>query len=805
MDQFKKFLPHLLVLAGFVILSLFYFSPVLQGKQIFQSDIVQYIGMSKQQNDFREQTGEETYWTDAAFGGMPTFQLGAKFPHNYVKNLDLALRFLPRPADYLFLYFIGFYILLLCMRLNWKLAFLGSLAFGFSTYLIIILGVGHNAKAHAIAYMPLVLAGIIAVFRNRNMWSFLLLTVAMALEIQANHFQMTYYLLLLVVILGVAYLVDAFRKGMIPNFFKSIGVMVVAVVIAIAANATLLLSTQEYTAHSTRGKTGLTINPDGTTKEASGLSFDYITQYSYGIWESFDLFIPRFMGGGNSENVGTDSNIYNAIIKMGASPAQATDFAKNAPLYWGDQPIVAAPAYIGASVIFLFIFALFLVRGRLKWWIVGASILALMLSWGKNFSFLTEFFIEYVPLYNKFRAISSIQVIIELCVPLMAIFGLSRLFSEKLQKEEKLDALKWTGIITGGILLLFLLFKSILFDFAGASDSYYRENFGLDFMRALKDDRKAVFTNDILRSLLLVGFAVAGIWAYLNNKLKKDFLIAGFAILFLADLLPVDFRYVNKEDFVNARVMNQPYQQTQADAQILQDNSHYRVFDVSGDPFNSGRASYFHNALGGYHAAKPGRMQDIYDFYISQNDMDILNMLNVKYFIIPTQDGAPQAQQNPEAFGNAWLVNKIQWVPDANTAIQSLKETDLQKVAVIESDFKPEVSENFSKENTASIQLETYQPDHLTYRFQANSPQFAVFSETYYQPGWNAYIDGNPASHVRVDYLLRGMNIPAGDHTIEFKFEPAVIQTGGTITMISAILIGLILLGGIGLELKKRR
>ncbi len=803
MDQLKKFLPHLLVLAGFIILSLFYFSPVLQGKQIFQSDIVQYLGMAKQQNDFREQTGKETYWTDSAFGGMPTFQLGAKYPHNYIKELDLAMRFLPRPADYLFLYFLGFYILLLCMKLDWKLAFLGSLAFGFSTYLIIILGVGHNAKAHAIAYMPMVLAGIIAIFRNRNIWSFLLLTVAMALEIQANHFQMTYYLLLLVIVLGIAYLVDYYRKGLLSSFFKSIGVMIVAVVIAVAANATLLLATQEYTAHSTRGETGLTINPDGSEKRAEGLTFDYITQYSYGIAETLDLFIPGFMGGSN-ENIGTDSNLYNELVKMGVSPAQAKGFTESAPTYWGQQPIVAAPAYIGAAVLFLFIFALFLIRGRLKWWIIGASVLALLLSWGKNFGFLTEFFIDVVPLYNKFRAVSSIQVIIELCVPIMAVFGLYKLFDRKIHSEEKLDALKWTGIITGGLILFLLLFKSILFDFSGLRDSQYSQQFGMDFMRALREDRKTIYTNDSLRSLLFVGLCVALIWAFLKEKLSRNLVIAGFAVIFLADLLPIDTRYVNKDDFVNARVMNQPYQQTQADAQILQDTSHYRVFDVSGDPFNSSRASYFHNSLGGYHAAKPGRIQDIYDFYIAQNNMEILNMLNTKYFIIPTQEGNPQAQQNPEAFGNAWLVQNIQMEPSANEAIKALDKVDLKNTAVIEKDFKSDLDFGNNYSGNGSIELVEYQPNHLKYSFNSDSEQFAVFSEMYYQPGWNAYIDGKEANHVRVDYVLRGMKIPAGKHTIEFKFEPQVIQTGGTITMVSCILIGLILIGGLGLELKKR-
>lgn len=803
MAKLKQFLPHLLVLAGFIVLSLFYFNPVLQGKEIFQSDIVQYIGMAQEQKDFRAETGEEPYWTDAAFGGMPTYQLGAYYPHNYVKKLDTVLRFLPRPADYLFLYFIGFYILLLCMKVDYKLAFLGSIAFGFSTYLIIILGIGHNSKAHAIAYMPMVLAGIIAIFRNRNIWSFLLLTIAMALEIQANHFQMTYYLLLLVIILGIAYLIDAYRKKVISNYFKSLAIMVVAVVLAIAANATNLLATSEYTQFSTRGDSELSIQPDGSPKEKSGLGFDYITSYSYGILESFNLMVPRFMGGGSSENIGKDSSIYDELRKIGASPVQAAGFAENAPTYWGDQPYVGAPAYIGASVIFLFVFALFLIRGRLKWWIVGGSILALLLSWGKNFEFLTRFFIEFVPLYDKFRAITSIQVILELCLPLLAVIGLCKLFQNDLNKDEKRYALKWSSIITGGLLLLFLLFKSILFDFSGANDAMYSQQFGMDFMKALEEDRKSIFTSDVIRSLILVLIAAGLIWAYLKSRINKNLVIGGLVILILVDLIGVDRRYVNEEDFVKAREMEQPFEKMAADAAILEDKSHYRVFDVSGDPINTGRTSYYHNALGGYHAAKPGRIQDLFDFYISQNNMKILSMLNVKYFIVPTEEGA-QAQQNPEAFGNAWLVEDIEWVSTQNEEILSLEEIDPENTAVINSKFRDMVNENFSFEPDAEIELVTYQPNELKYEFSADSNQFAVFSENYYQPGWQAYIDGKPVPHVQVNYVLRGMNLPAGNHEIVFKFEPEVVNTGSTIALISSILIGLVLIGGIGFEFKKR-
>lgn len=804
MANLKKFLPHLLVLVGFVIVSLFYFSPVLEGKKIFQSDIVQYIGMAKEQNDFRDQTGQEPYWTDSAFGGMPTFQLGAYYPHNYVKKLDSVLRFLPRPADYLFLYFIGFYILLLCLKLDFRLAFLGALAFGFSTYLIIILGVGHNAKAHAIAYMPMVLGGIILTFRQKYLWGFLVLAIGMALQIGANHFQMTYYLLLLVIVLGIAYLIDAYRKNILPKFFKALGVMVVAVILAIGANATNLLATQEYTAHSTRGDTGLTIAPDGSDKPAAGLTYDYITEYSYGVMESFNLFAPRFMGGSNAEDIGKDSEIYDSLLKLGASPAQAANFTENAPTYWGDQPYVGAPAYIGATVLFLFIFALYLVRGRLKWWIVGGSVLALILSWGKNFEFFTEFFINYVPLYSKFRAVSSIQVIIELCVPVLAVFGLYKLFDPKLQKEVKVHALKWSGIIVGGIGIALLLFRSVLFDFSGAGDSALIQQMGADFVRSLKADRQAIYTEDLIRSLIFSALTAAALWLYIEKKITQNWLVPALALLILIDLIPVDKRYVNDDDFVSARQMDRPFQPNAADQQILQDDAHYRVFDVSGSPFNTGRTSYFHNAIGGYHAAKPGRMQDLYDFYISQNNMEILNMLNAKYFIVPSEGGQPQAQQNPNAFGNAWFVKDIIWVESANAEILNLNEVDLQNTAVINSEFKNEVSEDFKATENAEIQLQSYQPNELVYETNASSPQFAVFSEMYYQPGWQAYLDGEEVDHVRANYVLRAMNIPAGEHTVTFRFEPEVVNTGSSIALASSIILVLIILGGFYYKSRKR-
>ncbi|MAB39645.1 MAG: hypothetical protein CL528_05325 [Aequorivita sp.] len=804
--NYKKLVPHLVVFVLFIVASLAYFNPVLQGKKIFQSDIVQYTGMAKQQNDFREATGEETYWTDAAFGGMPTYQLGAKYPNNYIKQLDLAIRFLPRPADYLFLYFIGMYILFLVLKVDYKLAFLGALAFGFSTYLIIILGVGHNAKAHAIAYMPFVLSGIFLTFRGKYLWGFLLLTVSMGLELVANHFQMTYYLMLLVVIIGIVYLIDAFKKKMLPHYFKAVGIMMVAVIISIGLNATNILATKEYADTSTRGKTELTVNADGTPKDnKTGLDYDYITEYSYGRLESFNLFIPRFMGGSSSEAFPKDSKTVESLMRMGASAQEANQVLNQIPMYWGEQTYVGAPAYIGAIVIFLAVLALFLVRGRLKWWVVAGFILTLLLSWGDNFKGLTQFFIDYVPMYDKFRAVSSIQVIIELILPILAIVGLHQFFSHFEKEDEKKKALLWSTGIVGGITLIFILFKTTLFDFASPYDSYFREEMGLPFLEAIREDRMSLFTSDAIRSLIFVLLTAAVLWFFIKGTVKKGLAVAALCILVLVDLVGVDRRYVDEEDFVQAKLVEEPFQKNGADMQILEDDGHYRVYDAAANAFNSGRASYYHNALGGYHAAKPGRMQDLFEFYISQGNIGILNMMNVRYIITQTKNGGPVAQRNPYANGDAWFVENVLPAENANEEIQLLDSLDTKRTAVINKEFLSKIpNQKIERDSTATIELFTYQPNHLVYEASTKSPQLAVFSEVYYPKGWNAYINGKPAEYFRANYVLRAMVIPAGNNKIEFKFEPKVIQTGSTISLVSSIIFLLILLSGLYFAFRKK-
>ena len=805
MNKFKRFLPHLYVIIGFVVVSLFYFYPVLQGKQISQSDIVQYTGMAKEQNDFRDQTGEEPYWTNSAFGGMPTYQLGAKYPHNYVKSVDSLLRFLPRPADYLFLYFLGFYILLCVLKIDPLKAFFGALAFGFSTYLIIILGVGHNAKAHAIAYMPLVVAGVLLVFQKRYIVGGLLTMVAAALEIQANHFQMTYYLLLLLLIISAYYFYLFIKEKDFSAIGKSIGVFVVAGLLALGSNATNLLATAEYTEFSTRGANELTFAPNGEKVESkSGMSYEYITEYSYGIAESFNLIAPRIFGGGNAEKLGKDSAMYELFIQLGAPEADALDYANNAPTYWGDQPIVAAPAYIGAVVFFLFVLGMFTEKRKLKFAFLTGAIVSLMLSWGKNFPLLTDFFIDYVPLYNKFRAVSSIQVILELCIPTLAIMGLYSFF--KTEKEEQWKALWKAAAIAIGVLALLFIGQG-MFNFAGGNDDYYRQAYGeigQPFVEALIEDRKSMFTADLLRSIGFFAVVFGLLWLSLKDKLIQTNTVLLVGLVMVFDLFVIGKNYVNADDFVNAREVMEPFQASAADQRIKEDKDiHFRVFEPS-QGMAGARTSYFHKAIGGYSAVKPQRMQQLYDYQIANNNIKVLNMLNVKYVIQTTEEGQPIPLQNPEANGNAWFVSKLKIVQNADEEMKALNSLNTKEEAVWEKPtmFKGFIQSSYVKDSLATIKLEEYKPNYLKYTSQNVNKGLAVFSEIYYPKGWKVTIDGKEAEMIRVNYVLRALEIPAGKHTIEFKFEPEVVKTGSTITMFSSIGMLLLLLGGIYFERK---
>jgi hypothetical protein len=620
----------------------------------------------------------------------------------------------------------------------------------------------------------------------------------------ANHFQMTYYLMLLCIVIVIANAVASFKSDELKFFLKASLSFIPAIILAILLNITNLLATQEYAETSTRGDTGLTIEPNGTQKVKSGLDYDYITEYSYGILETFNLFIPRFMGGSSSESLDQDSEVYKELISMGASPVQALEFSKNLPTYWGDQTFIGAPAYIGAGVIYLFVLALFLTKGRIKWWIIGGSLLTLALSWGDNFSLLTKLFIEVMPFYDKFRAVSSIQVIIEFCLPILAILGLVRLLDSNVSYSDKWEALKKTTLILGGLSVLFLLLKSALFDFSGINDGRYAEQYGAKFIRALKEDRKAMFTTDTIRSLVFVLLIAGAIYLYLKEKLKRPVFIGLIGIFVLVDLIGVNNRYVNEEDFVAASVMERPFQANQADLQIQKDTSHFRVYDLTSNPLNSARASYFHNSIGGYHAAKPGRMQELFDFYIYDGKQSILNMLNVKYFIF-SDEGKPVVQQNRDHLGNAWFVNEVVTVENANQAILALDSINPSTTAIVEQNQFDVPEQTYDVQFSDEIRLTSYKENELIYDYESEGERLVLFSELYYPQGWNVTIDGQETEHFRANYVLRALQVPAGKHQITFSFEPEVVKLGGTITLASFIVLMLIILGGLGYQYKRKQ
>lgn len=802
--KLNKLFPYIIAVAIFVIASLIYFHPVLKGQKIAQSDITQFRGMAKEIADYRTAKDTEPYWTGASFSGMPAYQISAYYPYDFLRSLDRVLRFLPRPADYTFLYFLSFFVLMMSLKVKWRLAILGALSFGFSTYLIIIFIPGHNAKAHAIAYMPLVLAGVLWVFQQKYVLGFITTGLAMALEIYTNHIQMTYYLGFCLLILGIVEFINAVKEKIVLTFIKQAIIIMAAVALGIGANASRLMAMNEYAEYSTRGKSELTINPDGSAKEATkGLDKAYITQYSYAKLETFNLFVPRFMGGGTTEQLDESSNFYQLIEKK-AGKKVAKDYSQQVLTYWGDQPIVEAPAYIGAVIFFLFFLGVFLVKGRLKQWLVAATIFSILLSWGRNFEGLTNFFIDYIPLYNKFRAVSSVQVIAELCVPILGVLALKEFFSSELSVEKKRKALEKAVIVFGGLVLFGFIFAHIFSTFEGIRDANYNDLPGL--LDAVIADRKSMLLMDTIRSLVLVIFSGAILWFFLKNKFKQSYAIIALGVLILFDLISIDKNYLSEEDFKASRKVEKPFTASNADKQILKDKTHYRVANFATDPMQDGSTSYFHQSIGGYHAAKMGRYSELFQYQIAKNNMQVLNMLNTKYFIVPDDKEVKQAQLNPDANGNAWFVKNIKFVNSANAEIKALDSLNTKNTVVID---KRKLSENINfniqQDSTATIQLTNYDVTNLSYQTKTEKEQFAVFSEIFYKDGWNAYIDDKLVPHYHVNYVLRGMKIPIGNHKIEFKFEPKVIQRGGFISLASYGILIVVAFGWVFLDFKKKR
>ena len=777
--QIRKSLIHLYTAIGFAVVSLVFYSPLLDGKRLFQSDINQYEGMSREITDNRDAFSDEIYWIDNAFGGMPTFQLGAKFAYDILAPIHMLFRFIPRPAHTLFLYLLTMYILLMVLKIPWRIAVLGSIAFAFSTYLLIILQVGHNTKALAISYIPLVVAGLLLLKQHKLLPGFLVSLVAISLQIRANHYQMTYYMLILLGIYFIVYLVDSYRKNDVKDFITYMSLFVLAGILSLGLNAPNILSTYDYSKYSTRSQSELKLNPDGTEKEIStGLDYDYITQYSYGIFESLNLIAPRVQGGASSEDVGEDSDLYEFLIENNVPKPQAESFIKSVPTYWGSQPILEAPAYIGASIAFLFILSLFVVKGPFKWWLLISFILSLLLSWGKNFPLLTNLFIDYVPFYNKFRAVSSIQVILEFAVPLLAVIGLNKFLADSDLKNIR----RSFAIFSVPLIILFLFSGSL--SFVGLYDNYYSNGYGQEIFNQIIEERKNIFNKDILRALLIGG--IIFLTLRFSRSIGRNFTFLIVSIIVFVDLYSVNSRYIDKDLFIDKSINT--YQLSEIDNEILLDTLDYRVFNLSTGLSNAS-SSYYHNSLNGYHAAKLRRFQEYYDYLTFHDNEKLFNSLNVKYLIGKDDQDQDQLYVNPDALGNAWAVDSLLVLDNPDELLNKLKDTDISKIALgLKNSIPKDLPQIFDSKDLIQIEKVKNSSSHLTYNYNALSDQLIVFSEIYYPSGWEVFVDGEKSNFFDVNYLLRGMLIPKGKHKIEFYFSPKIVNTGINIRIITIII-----------------
>ena len=778
----RKLVIDVLIICSFCLISLIYFKPILSGKKIKQSDIDQFSGMSRQIVEHRENFDEEPYWLDNAFLGMPTYQVAVSYPFDVLDKVDKIIRFLPRPADYLFVYLLSFFLLLKSMKVRSDYAFFGSIAFAFSTYLIIILGVGHNTKALAIGYAPLALAGFFKILNNRTLSGVVICSVGLGLQINANHYQMTYYFMMLMgLILIVSILFE--RGDNLKSKFAKTGAFSLSVLIAILLNSSSIMATKEYSEFSTRGNSEISINSDGSEKtDLDGLSKDYITEYSYGKIESLNLIIPRFMGGGSSDLIGKDTDFFKSLTNY--DPQSASLIYQNARLYWGDQPIVAAPAYIGISVFYLFIISLFYLDKKTLRWVFPSLIFALLLSWGKNFSALTDLMIDYFPFYDKFRAVSSIQVIIELIIPLIAALGLYKIFEGQHQKTMSYKKIIYPSLIFLSTLFLLLIFGESIFKFQSE-----REVFGAypEILDMIINERKSIFRTDVMRSIFIVSVLFASIFAVKKKYLSKKYLLPILTIIVLADLWSFNKNYVNDDNFTNASKVKTPFILNDLDKEILNDKSDFRVYE-SFRGFVNGRTSFFHNSISGYHAAKPKRMQDIYDFYLLKNNLRVLDMLNVKYIIDLNESGNIELKINEDVLGSAWFVDEVQKVTDSNQELLSLSSLDYKKTCL----STHLNNKTYSDSSKNYVEVVEKMPNKIIYKVFSNDTGFIVFSEAFYKNGWVAKINGEVTDHHKVNYLLRGLEVERGEHEIVFTFEPAVVKTG-TLLMASSNILLLIL------------
>lgn len=817
----KKILPDLIAIALFAVLSFAYFFPAdLDGRILFQHDSSAGVGAGQEATEYYEATGERTRWTNSLFGGMPTYQIAPSYdttkPLNWVEKVYRL--FLPEYVQLTFILMLGFYILMRAFGMSAWLSALGGIIWAFSSYFFILISAGHIWKFITLAYIPPTIAGMVLVYRGKWLWGSVLTALFVALQIKSNHVQMSYYFLFVMLFMAIAYGVEAYKAKQLPRFWKATGVLVIAGLIGVATNLSNLYHTYSYSKETMRGKSELVYEGDAAQQTSSGLNRDYITQWSYGIGETWTLLVPNFKGGASVPLAANETAMKKANPLYSNIYTQLTQ-------YFGEQPMTSGPVYVGAFVLFLFILGCFIVKGPMKWALLGATLFSILLSWGKNFMPLTDFFIDFVPMYNKFRAVSSILVIAEFTIPLLAILALKRIFDEPSVLKQTRNGLIVSTILTFGVALILWIWPSFMGSgFIPTQEMQMLQN-ALSpndlapLVSNMSEMRAAMVSADALRSMLVIAIGLAILYFFIIGKLKKTYTIGAIALLCLVDMWGVNKRYLNDEQFVPNSIKRTTFVQTPADKHILQDDAlDYRVLNLTGSTFNENNTSYWHKSIGGYHAAKLRRYQEMIDHHISPeieaayneiaqasgvmeevdgSKFNVLNMLNTKYFVLPAgRNGEAIPIQNPYAYGNAWFVKNVSYVANANEEIETLYDINPRETAVVDKRFE-ETLKGVTTNNTdslASITLTSYSPNHLVYETTNENDGIAIFSEIYYPDGWQVTIDGQPATLARANYILRALHLPAGKHVIEMKFDPQSLHLTESIAYgaLVLLLIGII-------------
>ncbi len=833
MRTYKKFLPDVVVILVFAIISFAYFLvPVTQGKILFQHDASAGVGSAQEFTEYQNRTGETTRWTNSIFGGMPTYQMSPSYQSTdgLSQVMNAYHLWLPDNVWFLFAYLLGFYILLRAFDFRQTLAALGSIMWAFSSYFLIIIAAGHLWKVMALAYLPPMIAGIVLAYRGRYLSGFIVTALFTAFEIKANHVQMTYYYLFIILFMVIAYLVKAVREKQLTGFMKSTGVVAAAAVIGIAINLSSLYHTWQYQKESMRGKSEL-VKKDAANQTSSGLDRDYITQWSYGIDETLTLLVPDAKGGATVPLSKNATAMAKADPQIQSMIPQLYDAI---PQYFGTQPGTSGPVYVGAFVLFLFILGLFIVRGSMKWALLAATVLSVLLAWGHNFMGFTNFFLDYIPMYAKFRTVASILVIAEFTIPLLAALALKKMVDEPEVLTKQMKFVYISLALTAGVALLIALFPGMMEPFVSDQERQMITSIqGMDgntantILANIAAMREAMVSADAWRSVIVILIGFALLFLYKMKKLRADYMVICIAVLCLVDMWQVDKRYLNDEMFVPKSERDMPHQATSTDLAIMKDKSlDYRVLNLASNTFNENETSFFHKSIGGYHPAKLRRYQEMIDAYIApemqaamqaiaakngnMQEVDgvkvfpVLNMLNTKYFILPLQGGATMPLQNIYAQGNGWFVDKINYVADANAEYAGVGKIDVRHEAVADKKFESVLGQAQSNDSTAIVKLVKYEPNNLQYTIESKKGGVVVFAEIYY-PGWTATIDGQPAELGRVNYILRALNVKAGKHTVVLDFHPTSISTTETIAYIAIVILLLAIIGAGYMRFKNRK